>query len=59
MLDRRKIPEISALKGMNVRVPEKYVLKNGIPLQVIQAGSQEVVRMDILMGGGQWHQTQP
>lgn len=59
MLDRRKIPEISALQGMNVRVPEKYVLKNGIPLQVIQAGSQEVVRMDILMGGGQWHQTQP
>lgn len=59
MLDRRQIPGISELRGLDVRVPERRLLKNGIPLHVIQAGSQEVVRMDILIKGGQWHQMQP
>lgn len=59
MLDRRKIPEISAMTGMSVRIPQRHFMRNGIPLHIIQAGSQEVVRLDILIKGGQWHQTQP
>lgn len=59
MLDRRKAPEISGIKDLTIRVPERMKMKNGITLNVIRAGSQEVVRMDILIGGGQCHQKQP
>lgn len=33
-------------------------MPNGIPLTVINAGEQEVIRMDILFGGGRWQQSQ-
>lgn len=34
-------------------------MANGARLNVINAGSQEVVRLDILIKGGQWDQVQP
>lgn len=36
----------------------RITLPNGVPLSVINAGEQEVVRMDILFAGGRWQQTQ-
>ena len=33
-------------------------MKNGVPLNVIQAGNQDLVRFDMLVGGGLWQQTQ-
>lgn len=33
-------------------------MPNGIPLTVINAGEQEVVRMDVLFSGGRWQQSQ-
>lgn len=33
-------------------------MPNGIPLTVINAGEQEVMRVDILFGGGRWQQSQ-
>lgn len=41
-----------------VPYPEHRILKNGIPLKIIREGSQEVVRLDILLEAGQWHQKQ-
>ena len=34
-------------------------MPNGVPLNILRAGSAEVVRMDILIGAGIWHQTLP
>ncbi len=59
MLDRRKAPEISGIQDLSIRVPERMKMKNGIPLNIIRAGSQEVVRFDILVWGGQCHQERP
>lgn len=33
-------------------------MKNGIPLYILNAGDNEVVRIDLLMKGGRWQQTQ-
>lgn len=58
MLDRRKAPEINAMYEMLVKKPERRRMKNGVALNIIEAGTQEVVRLDVLIGAGQWHQTQ-
>ena len=51
-------PPIRPMTGFDILRPERRKMKNGMPLNIIKAGSQEVVRFDILVGGGQWHQTQ-
>jgi predicted Zn-dependent peptidase len=58
MLDRTTPPSIRPLGAFSLTRPERQKLKNGIPLNIIRAGSQEVVRFDVLIGAGQWHQTQ-
>ena len=40
-------------------MPERMVLSNGIPLNVLNAGENEVVRIDFLIKGGRWQQVQP
>ena len=57
-MDRTIQPEIQAMKDFSILPPVRTTLPNGIPLAVINAGEQEVVRMDILFAGGRWHQSQ-
>lgn len=59
IVNRSTPPEIRPLGEFQIARPERMQMKNGMPLNVIRAGSQEVVRMDILIGGGQCHQQQP
>ena len=58
-LNRTIPPPIRSMSDVNIVRPERLKMKNGMTLNVIRAGSQEVVRLDILIGAGQWHQTQP
>lgn len=57
-LDRTTPPLIRPLGTFELARPERRKMKNGIPLNILRAGSQEVVRFDVLIGAGQWHQTQ-
>ena len=57
-LDRTLPPLLRPLEAFEILRPERLEMKNGMQLNVIRAGSQEVVRLDLLIGGGQWHQTQ-
>ena len=57
-LDRTLPPLLRPLEAFEILRPERLGMKNGMQLNVIRAGSQEVVRLDLLIGGGQWHQTQ-
>ena len=52
-------PQILEPEQLAVQMPERMVLPNGIPLNVLNAGESEVVRIDLLIEGGRWHQTQP
>lgn len=58
-LNRTTPPEIRPLEEFEIARPERLRMKNGIPLNIIRAGAQEVIRMDVLIGGGQCHQQQP
>lgn len=58
MIDRTFQPEIQELTQFNILQPVRTALPNGIPLSVINAGEQEVVRIDVLFAGGRWQQSQ-
>lgn len=58
-LDRTIAPEIRQISHFSITQPEKRLLSNGMPLNILKAGSEEVVRFDLLIRGGQLHQTQP
>lgn len=57
-INRTIPPSIRPLDELSITYPERHRLKNGIPLNIIQAGMEEVVRFDLLIGAGQWQQTQ-
>lgn len=57
-LNRTVPPPVRGLEELNVVYPERRNLSNGIPLNVIHSGTEDVVRFDLLIGAGQWHQTQ-
>ena len=57
-MDRTIQPEIQPLKNFHIQTPVRTTLPNGIPLTVINAGEQEVERMDVLFSGGRWQQSQ-
>ncbi len=57
MLDRTVPPMVQSLP-FTFRKPGRQVFPNGIPLYVIEAAGQEVVRIDFVFSVGQWHQTQ-
>lgn len=59
MLDRTTPPAIRPMEGFTLAVPERRSLRNGVLLNVLRMGDEDVVRFDVLMRGGQWCQEQP
>ena len=57
-MNRSVQPIINELKNIDIQFPVRTKFSNGIPLSIINAGEQEVIRMDILFAGGRWQQTQ-
>ena len=52
-------PKIYPMEMNNLLLPRKIVLSNGVPLHVIEGGTQDVVRVDFLFKGGYGAQQQP
>lgn len=59
MIDRKTEPKIRPINDIHIPSPEIMELKNGIKLFVINAGSEDVIRFDVIIGGGQWVQEIP
>ena len=59
MLNRNIQPAICEPSHLDVQRPERHVFPNGIVLNVLDACDSEVTRVDLVLGGGRWHQTQP
>lgn len=57
-LNRLTPPPVRPLSDLHVTYPERRLLKNGIRLNVLDIGTEDVVRFDLLIGAGQWHQSQ-
>lgn len=58
-IDRTTAPEIRQIEHFSIAKPERHVMRNGTPLNIIQVGQEDVLRFDLLIKGGQWNQSQP
>lgn len=59
MLDRTRQPHIRPMRPFEIQHPSEHRMPNGIPVHVINSGDAEVVRLDIMIRGGQWEQERP
>lgn len=56
MLDRTKPPHISDFEYIELPDNDSIILKNGIPLTIINEGNADVIRIDILFNGGKFEE---
>lgn len=59
MLNRSIQPPICRPEHLNIQEPVHTVMPNGVQLNVLDAGDNEVMRLDVMMAGGLWGQSQP
>jgi len=57
--DRTQTPIIQAMDNFRVADPDKIILDNGIPLYIINKGTQDLVRISLIFGAGAWYETKP
>jgi len=58
-IDRSVAPEYKAVETVDIIRAERQQLDNGIPLYVIAAGEQELVKIDFVFNAGEWDQSAP
>jgi predicted Zn-dependent peptidase len=56
MLNRTIQPIINPIENIDLIQAKKHVLSNGIPVYYINAGSQDVVKIDFIFNAGTWYQ---
>ena len=54
LLDRTIQPKVRDIEHLAVQMPRRSVMPNGVLLNVLDSGDNEVVRIDLLMEGGRW-----
>ena len=59
ILNRIQAPEINAIKKIEVLRVSEIKLKNGIPVYHINAGTQDLVKIELLFPAGMWQQPSP
>ena len=57
-MNRAIQPKIEPLKSLNIPLPQRKKLKNGVPITLINMGNQQVIRVDVLFKAGTWCQKQ-
>lgn len=55
-LDRKTPPELNPSADILIPEVQTFNLSNGIPVHLLQGGTQEVVRIDFLFHAGSWFQ---
>lgn len=58
MLDRKTPPAFKMVENINIKEALKSQLDNGIPVYSINAGTQELVKIEFIFDAGTWHQEQ-
>src|SRR5574344_154204 len=56
MLNRTIEPATHAIEHISYLEPERFRLSNGIPVYGINAGSQELVKIEFVFEAGTWYQ---
>lgn len=56
MVNRTIPPKVNPIEQVDIIKAQKHVLSNGIPVYYINAGSQDVVKVDFIFEAGTWFQ---
>ena len=59
MIDRTQTPSINEIKKASIIRASEFRLKNNIPVYHINAGTQDLVKIELLFPAGMWHQPSP
>ena len=59
VIDRNVIPQINDIKKAEIIRASATKLKNGIPVYHIKAGTQDLVKIELLFPAGMWQQSAP
>ncbi len=59
MLNRKLQPAYQNIDQINIIDPLKIKLDNNITAHLIDAGTQEILKIDIIFDAGSWHQPKP
>lgn len=58
-LDRRIMPPIGYMDDFNIQRPVRKIMPDGMTLNVLRAGMEDVIRLDLVVGSGQLDQDYP
>ncbi len=58
-LNRKLQPDFKNIDSIDIPVPKKTALDNGIETYSINAGTQDVIKIDLSFNAGSWYQTKP
>ncbi|MBN1338991.1 MAG: insulinase family protein [Bacteroidales bacterium] len=58
-MNRKKQPATHLIENLNFHEPLINILPNGLPVYVINAGSQDVVKIDFVFRAGSWFEEKP
>ena len=59
MLNRQQAPEFKTINKIVIQKAESFQLDNGIPVYTIDAGSQELTRIEFIFKAGMYYQDAP
>jgi predicted Zn-dependent peptidase len=55
---RKTAPALQSIERVKLLEPEKYLLDNGVPVYLIDAGTQELCRIELVYDAGSFYQSQ-
>lgn len=58
-MNRKIVPKTKEIEGIDLVLPEKKLLDNGIPVYIISAGMQEVSKIEFIFKAGTWYSSFP
>src|SRR5436190_11721684 len=56
MLDRTIAPPFKEIESFKITKAESFTLDNGIPLFLVKAGTEKIVRIEFIFNGGHWYE---
>ncbi len=57
-INRQIQPEIKPVDRIDLYEPEKVTLDNGIPVYLINSGTQELIKVEFIFNAGKWYEEQ-
>lgn len=58
-MNRTKAPDLKLITHLAFNVPEKQLLSNGVPVYLLEGGTDGIVKIELLFLAGSFHQQKP